>query len=242
MTEKNEPEQQREDTDIVRQEPSREEAKEIVPVIPEPVVQIPISYEIPVPFTVQAPYGEWSNPVFQDACEEASLIMAAAWVKGEALTKETAKKQIEVLAKLQKEKFGHSVDTSIEDTAWLFQEFSTQKSFAVEKKITIERMKVALAEGSILIVPTDGRKLKNPNFKTPGPPRHMLVVTGYDDAAEEFIVNDPGTRKGEGYRYTQSVLYDAILDYPTGKHADATSQDKVMLKVWRDWLFGWKGV
>ena len=102
MTEKNEPEQQREDTDIVRQEPSREEAKEIVPVIPEPVVQIPISYEIPVPFTVQAPYGEWSNPVFQDACEEASLIMAAAWVKGEALTKETAKKQIEVLAKLQK--------------------------------------------------------------------------------------------------------------------------------------------
>ncbi len=234
MTKKKEPEQQRENTNIVRQESPREEAKEIVPVIPEPVVQIPISYEISVPFTVQAPYGEWSDPIFQDACEEASVVMAAFWMDGIKLTKESAKNTIETLAKLQKKKFGHSVDTSIEDTAWLFRELSPQGSAAVERKVTIERMKAVLAEGNILILPTDGRILKNPNFTEPGPPRHMLVVTGYDDTTEEFIVNDPGTRKGEGYRYTQVVLYDAILDYPTGKHIDAPSTDKVMIVVGQD--------
>lgn len=231
MTKKKEPEQQRENTNIVRQESPREEAKEIVPVIPEPVVQIPISYEISVPFTVQAPYGEWSDPIFQDACEEASVVMASAWVNGTGLTKELAKKDIEALAALQKKKFGHSVDTSVEDTAWLFQEFFAEGSATVEKEVTIERMKAVLAEGNIVIVPTDGRALKNPNFTQPGPPRHMLVVTGYDDTTKEFIVNDPGTRKGERYRYAQSVLFDAILDYPTGKHAPVTSTDKVMIVV-----------
>ncbi len=184
-----------------------------------------------VPFTVQAPYGEWSNPIFQDACEEASVVMASAWVNGTKLTQESAKNDIEALAALQKKKFGHSVDTSIQDTAWLFKEFSVEGSAVVERKVTIERMKAVLATSKILIVPTDGRALKNPNFTQPGPPRHMLVVTGYDDTTEEFIVNDPGTRKGEGYRYAQPVLFDAILDYPTGKHADAPSTDKVMIVV-----------
>ena len=216
---------------------------EETPVIEKKVVEIPVSVPVVVeklpdtvsiagvPFTVQAPYGEWSDPIFQDACEEASVVMASAWVNGTGLTKELAKKDIEALAALQKKKFGHSVDTSVEDTAWLFQEFFAEGSATVEKEVTIERMKAVLAEGNIVIVPTDGRALKNPNFTQPGPPRHMLVVTGYDDTTKEFIVNDPGTRKGEGYRYAQTVLFDAILDYPTGKHAPVTSTDKAMIVV-----------
>ena len=219
--------------------PSIEEALVIEKKVVETLVPVPVVVEkLPdtvliagVPFTVQAPYGEWSDPIFQDACEEASVVMASAWVNGTDLTKESAKKDIEILATLQKKKFGHSVDTSIEDTTWLLQQFSAQGSATVERKVTIERMKAVLAEGNIVIVPTDGRKLGNPNFTAPGPPRHMLVVIGYDDTTEEFIVNDPGTRKGEGYRYAQAVLYDAILDYPTGKHAPVTSTVKVMIVV-----------
>lgn len=199
------------------------------PVVAE---KLPDTVSIPgVPFTVQAPYGEWSNPIFQDACEEASVVMASAWVGGTKLSRELAKKDIETLAAVQKKKFGHSVDTSIEDTMWLFQEFSAQGNVTMERKVTIERMKAVLAAGNIVIVPTDGRALKNPNFTAPGPLRHMLVVIGYDDTTEEFIVNDPGTRKGERYRYVQAVLFDAILDYPTGKHAPVTSTDKVMIIV-----------
>lgn len=186
-----------------------------------------------VPFTVQAPDAQWSNPIFQDACEEASLVMANAWVQAIGLTKETSKQGIEALASYQKKLYGHSVDTSIDDTATLLQDFFSVTTGEVRRGVTVLDIKEALAAHKIVIVPTDGRKLKNPNFKQPGPARHMLVLIGYDEVTEEFVTNDPGTRKGEGYRYDQTLLYNAILDYVTGQHALVTSSDKVMLTVSR---------
>lgn len=208
----------------------------IAPVVeqPAPMVLPQSSLIAHVPFTVQAPFAEWADPIFQDACEEASVVMAAAWVSDTTLTKELAKRDITALAKHQKQLYGHSVDTSIGDTEKLLRDFLQVTTTEVKRGVTVSDIKEALAADRIVIVPTDGRKLGNPNFKQPGPPRHMLVVIGYDDTTKEFIVNDPGTRKGEGYRYDQSVLYDAMLDYPTGKHAEAKSADKVMLTVWQD--------
>lgn len=208
-----------------------------VPTVPAPIIKPKLSESVSipnVPFTVQAPLGEWHDPMFQDACEEASIIMVSAWRSGTSLTKEGAKKEIQALAQLQKKEFGHSIDTSIEDTRWLLQEFFAVDTSSVERGITIESMKEALAAERVVIVPTDGRKLKNPYFKQPGPTRHMLVIIGYDTTTQEFIVHDPGTRQGEGYRYDFDVLYEAILDYPTGDHVPATSADKVMLTVGRN--------
>lgn len=195
-------------------------------------IPLPISFLIPaVPFTVQAPLGQWQDPIYQDACEEASLAIARAWVQGETLTKEGVTEEIRKLALFEKKKFGQSVDTSIQDTAWLLENYYEVTTGLVERNVTIEDIKRALVSEKIVIVPTDGRKLKNPNFKPPGPTHHMLVITGYESEAKEFIVNDPGTRKGEGYRYPEDVLYEAILDYATGNHAPVTSTDKVMLTV-----------
>jgi hypothetical protein len=39
----------------------------------------------------------------------------------------------------------------------------------------------------------------------------MLVIVGYD--SNGFITNDPGTRKGEGYRYSFATLMAAIHDW-----------------------------
>lgn len=186
-----------------------------------------------VPFTVQAPDGQWSDPLFQDACEEASLLMADAWIRDIVLTKKESTERISSLAQYQKKLRGHSVDTSIDDTARLLKDFFEVTTGVVERGITVRDIKEVLANQQIVIVPTDGRKLKNPNFKQPGPSRHMLVLVGYDDATKEFMTNDPGTRKGEGYRYDQAVLFDAILDYATGRHEEVTSTDKVMLWVAR---------
>jgi hypothetical protein len=206
-------------------------------VISEP---LPIVQELPtrhlisgVPFTVQAPFAEWYDPIFQDACEEASIIMAEAWVERTVLTRAIAKERITKLASHQKKQYGHSVDTGIDDTAKLLREVLGVDTSSVKRGIEIRDIQDVVSEDQIVIVPTDGRKLGNPNFKAPGPPRHMLVIVGYDRETHEFIVNDPGTRRGEGFRYPETVLYGAILDYPTGKHATATSKDKVMLMVWR---------
>ena len=39
----------------------------------------------------------------------------------------------------------------------------------------------------------------------------MLVIRGY--TAKGFITNDPGTRNGEEYFYTEEVLFNAIHDW-----------------------------
>jgi hypothetical protein len=75
-----------------------------------------------------------------------------------------------------------------------------------------------LVLGQLLIVPTNGQLLHNPNYTAPGPERHNLVIRGYDSVTKEFITNDPGTRKGEDYRYPENVLFKALSDYPTGDH------------------------
>ena len=89
------------------------------------------------------------------------------------------------------------------------------------------------------MVPAFGQALKNPNFAKPGPITHMLVVVGYDEKTKEFITNDPGTKRGQNYRYNENVLFDAVWAYPAGKiHPDPpknTSQ-KVMLVVLRNVL------
>ncbi len=201
----------------------------------KPVISLPISFLIPgVPFTVQAPLGQWQDPIYQDACEEASLAMARAWVQGKVFTKQGVTEEIQKLTLFEKKKFGQSVDTSIEDTAWLLENYYDITTGSVERGVTIESIKQAVASEKIVIVPTDGRKLKNPNFKQPGPTRHMLVIVGYESEKKIFIVNDPGTRKGEGYRYDEDVLYDALIDYETGNHVPLTSTDKVMLTIGKE--------
>lgn len=184
-----------------------------------------------VPFTVQAPFGEWSDPLFQNGCEEASLVMAEHWLSGKLLSKEIAKQEIAALASYEKKGLGHSVDTSAEDTLKLFRDYYDIAAGEVRTDIELADIGEALAAGSIVIVPADGRKLQNPHFTQPGPPRHMLVVIGYDAKTREFIVNDPGTKHGVGYRYDEDILYGAILDYPTGDHLSIRMSRKAMVVV-----------
>ncbi len=81
----------------------------------------------------------------------------------------------------------------------------------VVKNISIDDIKVELANGNPVIVGVAGKVLNNPNFQNDGPNYHMLVIIGYDQNG--FIANDPGTRKGEDYRYTYDNLYDSIHDW-----------------------------
>lgn len=171
-----------------------------------------------VPFTVQAPFGEWNIVTFQDGCEEAALVMAAHWLSGKPLTKEIAKKEIIALSLFEDKKHGQSVDTSAEDTQKLLVEYYGVTTSELRTDILMTDIQETLSSGAIVIVPMDGRKLMNPNYKQPGPTTHMLVVIGYDAGKKEFITNDSGTRKGEGYRYKEDILYEAIRDYPTGDH------------------------
>ncbi|MDP3957393.1 MAG: C39 family peptidase [bacterium] len=184
-----------------------------------------------VPFTVQAPFGEWGVSMFQNGCEEAALVMAAYWVSEKPLTKEIAKQEIIALARFEDKKHGQSIDTSATDTEKLFKEYYNITASEVRTDITLTDIQETLATGALVIVPADGRKLMNPNYKQPGPTTHMLVVIGYDAEKKEFITHDSGTRRGQGYRYQEDILYEAIRDYPTGDHLPVKGIHKDMIVV-----------
>jgi hypothetical protein len=184
-----------------------------------------------VPFTSQAPLGEWSQSAFQDGCEEASALMAYLWRSGKRLTPGEAERQLLAMARFQEGIIGHGVDTDPEDTkTLLLDRYFGIGDAVVRSDFTLEELRRATGEG-LVIVPTNGRALGNPNFTPPGPLQHMLVVTGYDALTKEFVTNDPGTRRGEGYRYAENILYAAIREYPSGEHAPIVSERKTMIII-----------
>lgn len=177
-----------------------------------PVDTLPEEINIAVPFTSQAPFAIW-DPLHDDACEEASLIMLNAFYKGKkSLGKEEAELEIQNLVQWEKEKYGYFEDTTSEQGVEMLEQFFKLSGAKVIYDITIDDIKKALAQGKPVVVPAAGKLLKNPYFRGGGPLYHMLVIKGYTKDGR-FITNDPGTRRGEDFTYKVDVLYNAIHDW-----------------------------
>lgn len=184
-----------------------------------------------VPFVAQAPFANWEDPVYQDACEEASITMAIYWIQQKDLTLEMAYQEIGKLADLAQELFGTFQDSSAKDTVELARTYFGYEDISVEYNISVADIKRELARGSVVIVPVNGRILQNPHYTPPGPSAHMVVVVGYDDVKEEFITHDPGTRFGENFRYSYKILGEALQDYETGHREPALKKRTAMIIV-----------
>lgn len=186
-----------------------------------------------VPFTAQAPFAEWSDPRQEDACEEASVVMAMHWVKGEPIaSKQAAKGEILALSQYQTDKYGDYHDTSAQDTAErLIKGYYKYNNYEVKIVTSAQDLINELPQNHLIIIPANGRALGNPHFTPPGPERHNLVVKGYDPKLKQFITNDPGIWQGESYRYSQEVLFNALRDYPTGFHVPIVAIKKVMIVI-----------
>jgi hypothetical protein len=184
-----------------------------------------------VPFIVQAPHAQWDELKYQDACEEASLVMADAWLQGDRhIAKNEAEDKMEELFEKEIEIFGEAIDTSVADTVKVFEQHYNHEAEIINN-VTMSQMYDILNEGNIIIVPTNGKWLNNPHFTNGGPERHMLVVTGFDRKNKEFITNDPGTRLGRGYKYKDSTLFNAIRDYKTGNKKDIQEIHKNIIVI-----------
>ena len=188
-----------------------------------------------VPFISQAPLAEWSNPIFQNACEETTLIMAQKWVENKTapIDRNQARQEIIDISNYENEHYGTFSDLSVFDAVKLMKDYYNNINTEVKENITADDILNELEDGYIVIVPVDGRLLGNPNYTQPGPPEHMLLIKGYDYNTDEFITNDTGTRKGESYRYPKMILENAIREYPTGNHEPIPQIVKAMIVISR---------
>lgn len=202
---------------------------------PSPAPRSQTAIDAQVPFTPQAPLAQWSDPDFQNACEEASILMVQQWLAGESMTSPQETTQaIAAIISFEEAYDGISHDRSAPDTAKLFREYTGHQNVRLTTNAILDDLRQEIRQGNILIVSVNGRLLGNPFFTLPGPERHMLVIKGYDgydQEAREFITNDPGTRRGANYRYDENVLYQAIRDYPTGDNLPITKVEKNMIVI-----------
>lgn len=185
-----------------------------------------------VPFTAQAPFGDWADQRQQDGCEESSSLMAVKWARSESLNKDQALEEITAISDWLLKKYGEYRDISGQNTVdWIFKDYFNFNKVSLIHDIGINDIIKELNKGNLLITPMNGQMMHNPYFKAPGPPRHMIVIRGYDPETKEFITNDPGTRNGELYRYDATILYSAIRDYPTGYHEIISNIEKNMIVI-----------
>lgn len=184
-----------------------------------------------VPFTSQAPSGDWANPMFQNGCEEASMIIAWHWLNHTPITQTSAVQEITNIANYELNLDENYNDRSAQDTAQLFKKYYNYQNVSYRVNISARDIIAELEKGNLVITPMNGQILGNPFYKAPGPAEHMIVIIGYDPTHKEFITNDPGTRHGKSYRYKVPVFEAAIRDYPTGYHEPISSIQKNMIVV-----------
>lgn len=180
----------------------------------QPPVNLPTRVSLPVPFTPQAPLGNWAQR--QHTCEEASLVMVDRYLHGDhsgalidAHTADAAINQVTT--------WKPAVDLTTLQVGQVAQKYMGW----AYKVLPADRlnMKQQLALGRPLIVGVRTHGLGNPrypgyrdHFEQAGySVSHYLVVAGYDDQ-DTYILNDPGLTYGHGYHISYDQLMHAIDD------------------------------
>ncbi len=160
-----------------------------------------------IPFVSQAPYGVWIDP-WASFAEEASAYMAYLWVNGlEKPAGEVAGQALLSLRDWELANLGAYQDSDLDQTLRILTEFY-QLQAQISYDVTRETMQAHLDQGSILLVPV--QNLENPHYGEPGPVFHMLLIYGYE--GENFLSNDPGTSRGEGYSYENQKILESVQD------------------------------
>lgn len=191
-----------------------------------PEDELPAEKNLAVPFIPQAPFQIW-DALHEEACEEAAMLMIRGYFDGErgVTPSSTAEERIQELVAFESD-LGYGVDVTAEEAAKIIETRWPDLNAEVVPMTGAESVKRSIAEGLPVILPADGKTLPNPNFRNGGPLYHMLVVRGYTE--DQFITNDPGTRKGEKFLYTYDGLLDAVRDWNGG---DVRNGAQVMIVV-----------
>jgi len=191
-------------------------------------VTIPAELNLDVPWMSQAPHANWDFP-YQEACEEASMIMVDAFYEKRSgkLPVDEADSEILKLVDYQNKTLGYYKDTTAEETAQILRDYYNYSDVRVFPVSDPKDIKAVLARGYPVIMPFWGKALDIPNFRNGGPLYHMLVVKGYTGDGH-FITGDPGTRLGQDFIYTFENLLESAHDWNGGNVSEGK---KVMIVV-----------
>lgn len=162
-----------------------------------------------VPFFPQAPVWNRSLPR-KEACEETSLVLVAYYLQGKSLTLEGVQAEVLDLVAREERLFGSAVDTSLAQTAQLYEQKRWWTTTIVENP-TVTELKHYLDQWVPIVAPFAGQQLGNSYFTQWGPRYHMMVLRGYDDTY--FFTNEVGSIRGNNFPYTYGTIMEALHDF-----------------------------
>lgn len=189
-------------------------------------VEIAPTLNIEMPFYTQAPYSNWDYP-WQEACEEASVLLVANLYNSLNLTKDSFNNGLLELVEWENSYFGDYKHTTVAQTAEMLK-IRSNLDGKIHENPTFEDVQEILSNGNLIIAPFAGKLLPNPNFKNGGPNYHMLVIKGYDAEKSQIVTHDVGTRNGANYVYDWSVINAALHDW---HDTDMTLGSKLIIEV-----------
>ncbi|MDD4901744.1 MAG: C39 family peptidase [Patescibacteria group bacterium] len=173
------------------------------------------SANLTVPYIREVPAGTSGGP-WKNACEEACFAMLEKYYTGKKVMNLAEGKAFMImLFNKQNVLYGSNVNSDMAQSKYLINTYTVYNAKIVENP-TIAQIKSEIDAGRPVITPHYGFALHNPNipFLRTGTSYHMTVITGYDDAKQQFITNDPGdTVDGQSYRYGYDLFMGTIHDY-----------------------------
>jgi hypothetical protein len=170
------------------------------------------SLRLTVPFTTQAPLGDWAN--HQESCEEANLAQVAAYWGGDhsaVLDPHTADRTINALVAWQVKNWGHEDDLTDIRLGQLGEAYYGYQYEVLPLSESAMQDQLKLGRPVILGVTTHGLGNEHyPGYSShylqPGySVSHFITIVGFDGSS--FVLNDPGLTPGRGYH----VQYDQLI-------------------------------
>ena len=194
---------------------------------------LPPKYLINTAFITQSPQKIWTEP-WQDACEEAAILTVKYYYENQNPTQNQLLADYQQIFSFEQQN-NWTTDQNTSQMAEISDKLFNLTPIIINEP-TINQIKTYLVADIPVIIPADGKilYLENKHFNGGGPWYHNLVVLGYDDNTQQFIVHDVGTQFGAYFHYSYSSLIDSIHDFPTsGRKEDIKNGEKnalVLLK------------
>lgn len=172
-----------------------------------------------VPYTSQAPERNWSEP-WQNACEEAAVLMIDAFTKGYGLSPISSKDELlRLIAWEEAQGWGSSIEAN--RVQKLFTEYLHYKQkVSIITNPTVAQIKKFLDAGKPVLALANGKTLPNKYYSNGGPDYHAFVIRGY--TADQFITNDPGVNRGANFIFPITAVMDSLHDWNGGDVAAGT--------------------
>jgi hypothetical protein len=190
---------------------------------PEPTFSgnVPAAVLLQVPFTTQAPLGNWGPKFYQESCEEAAAVMVHAYLAGNrnpVLEPRQADGELHALVQWQIDAgWGDGLkDLTMPEIGEMMKRVYGFSYKVMEA--SRDNIRQQLAQGRPIMVPVMTHALNNPNYpgdrdryNQPGATvYHIVVVKGYDPAG--VTLNDPGIGRGQDNKISFDGLFFAIDD------------------------------